>query len=143
MTKAHQEGTGDLWVAEYVAGLSMRQVAQKHDVTERRVRYAVKQAGVQSRNAGSYPRPLKDIPHGSHNCYVTRGCRCGLCMEGNAAYQRDGNRSRHRRMVAGEISPVHGRADTYRNYMCRCAPCLAAHMVQCRATAAKRKARST
>lgn len=55
-------------------------------------------------------------PHGTRGRYC-RGCRCEDCTEANRQCGR---------RLKGRIPPRHGTESAYRNYACRCEPCLLA-----------------
>lgn len=71
------------------------------------------------------------IRHGTTNGYMTRGCRCEECrraVRDASRVARQARRDRRTevggRMVATYLdASLHGRASTYTNYACRCAPC--------------------
>lgn len=79
-----------------------------------------------SHHADGIPR-WRVIPHGSSTGYLHHGCRCRWCRRWVADRKRAQNRSRHQRMVRGEVEPPHGVDSTYSNYMCRCERCTEAH----------------
>src|SRR4051812_6152575 len=64
---------------------------------------------------------------GSHSTYNNHGCRGDACRAANVAFNKQQRESRHERMMAGEISPTHGKESTYFNYLCRCTPCKVEH----------------
>lgn len=80
--------------------------------------------------------------HGTDSRYVG-GCRCDACRDARRRYQAESNRRRQARMIAGEVTPPHGRNSTYNNYGCRCEPCRAAKAVVNAKTQARRKAAAT
>lgn len=74
-------------------------------------------------------RILKKDTHGELQCY-RNGCKCELCLAANRDHVYKGIESR-----AGKISPDdprHGSASTYKNWSCRCEPCVRAHSKKCR-----------
>lgn len=64
---------------------------------------------------------------GSHSTYNNHGCRGDACRAANVEFNKQQRLSRHARMMAGEITPTHGKESTYFNYLCRCVPCKNEH----------------
>lgn len=64
---------------------------------------------------------------GSHSTYNNHGCRGDACRAANVTFNREQRERRHARMVAGEVTPTHGKESTYFNYLCRCLPCKTEH----------------
>lgn len=59
--------------------------------------------------------------HGRATTYKS-GCRCPACREANRVYQAAANKRRAADPTLADRAG-HGRASTYINYACRCAPC--------------------
>lgn len=70
-------------------------------------------------------RPPVDHGHGHYRTY-DKGCRCDACRNTNREKSAD-----YRRRLAQDGASAdragHGRATTYQNHGCRCAPCTAAN----------------
>ncbi|MFB7738273.1 hypothetical protein ACFC08_28570 [Streptomyces sp. NPDC056112] len=70
------------------------------------------------------PRQPVPIPHGRIGGY-RRGCRCPQCRQANTAAVTRSKAKRAKDPTAADRAG-HGKATTYGNYGCRCAPCKAA-----------------
>jgi hypothetical protein len=77
--------------------------------------------------------------HGHITRYVA-GCRCSECREANRVYRIADVARRTARLAADPTLAPHGKAVTYSNWGCRCAPCSTAHSARCRAYKLRRKA---
>ena len=61
--------------------------------------------------------------HGKRYTYLHYECRCSLCVEANAAYQR--KRGKMQKKNIREVP--HGTRNAYSNYGCRCKACTKAN----------------
>jgi len=76
-------------VAAYESGMSVREAADMHGVTDTMARLVLKRAGVAL-------RPRKRAGHGSDSLYAA-GCRCGECRAWRGAkWRREAERARAR-----------------------------------------------
>lgn len=67
---------------------------------------------------------IQFTPTTDRNFYGNGKCRCAVCREANARYQK---------LLCARLSTmtprVHGKASTYRNWGCRCQPCTEANKI--------------
>lgn len=75
--------------------------------------------------------------HGKISTY-SRGCRCDECRVARREYTRA-----YRAKAATRPPPasIHGTAGCYRNWSCRCEPCVEAHKASCRGYYKRSRAR--
>lgn len=64
-----------------------------------------------------YDEKRPDPLHGTHNMYLTYKCRCDLCREAEAEYNRK------RLGWNKRAPPIHGTRTMYEAYKCRCDSC--------------------
>lgn len=88
-----------------------------------------------------YPVPnslgIRPEQHGTRHAY-NKGCRCKLCTEiATITHQRQIEDNRKKSIP----NHVHGTANGYRYWSCRCTPCTRAHTADCKAFHDRRKNR--
>jgi hypothetical protein len=88
------------------------------------------------------------VKHGTAGGYRFYRCTCVPCREANRVDRqaRRHNRMARRDLVAGRwVAPVpeamHGKAGTYKEWMCRCPRCTEAHRLYTAAARARRRER--
>lgn len=75
-----------------------------------------------------------EAPHGTYSCYCNWGCRCGSCSRAWTTYVTRRRVERRTALVEDEDGftvvdrpgTEHGTYSTYKNWNCRCRPCIRA-----------------
>lgn len=76
--------------------------------------------------------------HGTYGCYTQCCCRCDLCRDAQAAYNRE---RRLKNLERPMPEHLHGTQTGYSNWSCRCEPCKEAKRIANRVASAKSRAK--
>lgn len=96
-------------------GLVVSQIVEKTGLTNSLVRSIAKAHGIEINR-------VKPVPHGTFLSYQ-RGCTCQPCKDANTAQARAQKEKRLSKEIPEEL---HGTDTGYRNWGCKCKPCLEA-----------------